>query len=67
MSKTVLFDTWTWNYDFDDSMPNLKKVVEDAGKKYTTSVGAISKYNEQRNGKRATLHVPTVQAVYAAA
>lgn len=65
MSKTVLFDTWTWNYDFDDSMPNLKKVVEDAGKKYTTSVGAISKYNEQRNGKRATLHVPTVQAVYA--
>lgn len=33
MSKTVLFDTWTWNYDFDDSMPNLKKVVEDAGKK----------------------------------
>ena len=64
MSKTVLFDNWTWNYNFDDSMPNLKKVVEDAGKKYTTSVGAISKFNEQRNGKRATLHVPTVQAIY---
>lgn len=63
MSKTVLFDTWTWNLDFDDTMRNLKRVVEDAGKKYTTSVGAISKFNEQRSGKRATLHVPTVRAI----
>lgn len=64
MSKTVLFENWTWNFDFDDSMPNLKKVVEDAGKKHSSSVDAVSMFNEMRSGKRATLHVPTVQAIY---
>lgn len=62
MSRTVLFDNYTWNDDFTD-LPKFDDFIKNNGKSHTSAPTSISKYNEMRSGKRATLHHTTVKAI----
>ncbi len=64
MSKTQLFEPWTFGLDFNPvSQQKYAQFVANNGGKVSSSRESLSKYNQQKSGKRATLHAPLVEAV----
>lgn len=65
MSKTQLFENWTFAMDFDPVDPEQKEFaeyVDHNGSKSVKSLNSCSKYNEQTMGRKSTIHVLTVRA-----
>lgn len=61
MANTKLFETWTFNRPLPE--PFAAEAIRN-GKKTSTESECISRHNHMTRGMRATLHAPTLRALF---